>query len=260
MPTRVQMTATPSMIEDDKSDAGRSVSTADSGSADSVLNVGSNSDILANGRDIACEPGELRLRSPAEPGEVIRQENGQDNSSKLVPKFSMTNPNKQTSVMQSLFSSLMPPSSDNQGNAFWSSFIQQTAAAAAVHKANQQLNIETNSDNELNCSERDEGEGRYLCKVEGCNSVFDTQESRDVHSMNVTLHCKMFENNQSIESGDSGNQTHECIFCDKCFSSKDALAKHSFMTHQGQHQQPLFNDQNFSAQMDSIKSKTPLIA
>lgn len=258
MPTRVQMTTTPNIADEDaRSDAGRSVSTVDSGSADGILNVDNGMDSMTSVRAISCEPGELRLGSPVEPGEVIRQENGQDHSSKLVSKFSMGSPSKQTSVMQSLFSSFLPPNADNQGNAFWSNFIQQTAAAAAAHKASRQLNVEDDSEDESNCSERGSQDRKYSCKVEGCHSVFDTRESRDLHSMNIKLHCKMFENNQTVDSS-SENRFKGCIFCDKSFTNEEALTKHLHSVHQGQ--QPIFNDQNFSAQMDSLKSKTPLIA
>lgn len=254
MPTRVQMTATPTaMDEDAKSE--RNLPLGINGSADDQLNTASGNDAIAVSRESNCEPGELRTRSPVEPGEVIRQENGSEQNSKLVPKFSMTSPNKQNSVMQSLFSSFLPPNTDNQGNAFWSNFIQQTAAVAAAQKANQQLNIEDDSDGESNSSESEEG--KYTCKVEGCNSVFDTQESRDLHSTNIKLHCKMFENNQTIDST-RGTRSKECVFCDKSFASEEALGKHIQTVHQGQ--QPLFNDPKFSTQIDSIKSKTPLIA
>ncbi|XP_067943894.1 zinc finger protein basonuclin-2-like isoform X2 [Watersipora subatra] len=250
MPTRVQMSTTPTGIEEDlRPDEDKD--TANS-SMEDMVNVGNSERVLPNGRDqINCEIGEVRLRSPAEPGEVIRQESLSDKN-KLMPKFSMANLNKQSSMMQSLFS-FLPPSVDNQGSAFWSNIIQQTAAAA--QKANQHLNIEDNSEDESNCSEIDER--KFECKIEGCNSLFDSEESRDVHSMNISLHCKMFENNQTVDES-NGNQSKECLFCDKSFTGNEALSKHLQAVHQGQ--QALYSDANFSTQLDSLKAKTPVIA
>lgn len=267
MPTRVPVPTPHTMVDEDaKSEAGRSVSSASSGSRDENVNVGNNSDVLHNDiyvNNATCEPGELRTRSPAEPGEVIRKENGEDAKAKFVPKFSMSSPEKQVSVMQSLFSSFLPPNTDNQGSAFWSNFIQQTAAAAAAQSAvaNQELNIEDDSENESNSEVKAEDkmrEKKYMCTIEECSSSFATVESRDLHSRNIKLHCKMFENNQTVDTDASVRQLRHCPFCDKSFHADEALAAHMHTVHQGQ--ESMFNDKNFSSQLDSIKSKTPVIA
>ncbi|KAF6024798.1 hypothetical protein EB796_016891 [Bugula neritina] len=215
--------------------------------------------------EVSREPGEVRSsRSPVEPGEVVRPENGEENAAKFMSKFPMTNTDK-VSVMQSLLSSFLPPTADNQNNAFWSSFIQKTAAAAAAQNAtlSQELNVEDNSDDESACSEKaddsDKQQQLYKCTIDGCQSSFSTEKNRNLHSMNLKLHRAVLESNASMIDCDTGNQSQrDCIFCDKSFPSGEILAKHIHAVHQGQ--EPMYNDQNFSTQIDSLKNKTPVIA
>lgn len=252
-------------------DAGDDVRSRGAGSAlqepaEEPLNVDDSQEPPVLGNDMfvseAREPGEVRTRSPAELGEVIRKEhnsNGEgdaDNKLNFVPKFSLPSTDKQVSAMHSLFSSFLPPNTEGQGSAFWSKFIQQTAAAAAAHKANQELIVD-NSESESTTSDKREEE-QYQCKVDGSGATFDNQESRDMHSDNIKLQTQKFENKLENGSGES-NRALGCLFCDKSFPTDDALSKHIQAVHRGQ--ESLYSEQTYSTQLeDSMKSKTPVIA
>lgn len=261
MPTRVTSS----------SDPGEETSTQNGNgglpeAADETVNVDDCQESPVLGNDMfvseAREPGEVRNRSPAELGEVIRAKHSDGNEegklSSFVPKFGLANAaDKQVSAMQSLFSSFLPPSTENQGSAFWSKFIQQTAAAAAAQKASQELIVD-NSDGESTTSDRREGETIYDCTIDGCNATFNSKENRDIHSNNVKLHCNMFENNQDLDGKSDMKASQGCLFCDKSFPTEDALSKHIQAVHRGQ--ESLYSEQTYSSQIDSMKSKTPVIA
>ena len=267
MPTRVASS----------SDVGEEVRSHEAGSAlsepaEEPLNVDDSQDPPVLGNDMfvseAREPGEVRTRSPAELGEVIRKEHNSnnggdgdsaDNKLNFVPKFSLPTTDKQVSAMQSLFSSFLPPNTEGQGSAFWSKLIQQTAAAAAAHKANQELIVD-NSESESTASERrEDNDHQYQCKVEGCGATFSSKESRDTHSDNVKLHSHLFESKLENGNSDTTSRALGCLFCDKSFLSDDALSKHIQAVHRGQ--ESLYGDQTYSTQLeDSMKSKTPVIA
>lgn len=265
MPTRLPSSPLQAVIDEDvRSENGRSVSSGGSRVEDEDAIGGAGDGVRFNEKELVDrnrEPGEVCTRSPAEPGEVIRKDDIETN---LVPKFpQLTSPSSQVSVMQSLFSSFLPQNkTDNHGNAFWSSFIQQTAAAQSAAQnaaANEELNIEDDSDDESENEALLNGSGDgYRCTIDGCDLPFPTKEARDMHSMNIKLHCNMFENNHAISNGQQSRSQRQCIFCDKSFPTEDVLTKHIHTAHQGQ--ESMFSEKNFSTQLDSIKAKTPVIA
>lgn len=230
MPTRVTASIEPksAVVDDDmKSENGKSVM-SDSPSMDDSLDVGDGSEPINHNMFIRdeSEPGEVKNRSPVEPGEVIRR--GDDKH--FLPSFphAIESPEKQASAMQTLFSSLLP-NGEHTPNDFWSNFIQQTAAAKKM-------------------AER-------LAEQQGGDKSLNDDTSHTESSTHQQSDDKMAD-----ESSTSDRKQIDCDYCDKTFLSNDTLARHKETVHKGQ--EGIYSEEkaDYPNYIDSLKNKTPLVA
>lgn len=248
MPTRVASAVELGAMDDDaRSDAGKSTA-SEARSINDALDVDDSQEGVYMRDD--SEPGEVRSRSPVEPGEVIRNK---CEEKKYISSFPPTlpSPDKQASAMHSLFSSLLPTNGEHPTSDFWSNFIQQTAAAQK--EAQRRAEEESRNKGETTVTQ-------YSCTIEGCSAKFPSRQSRDLHSMNLKIHNIMSRHiGGSLDSDDTGDaKTCACRYCDKLFPTREALIKHVDSVHHGQ--ETIFPEQAYSNHMESLKAKTPVVA